>query len=187
MKIAAVLLAAGRSERFADGDKLAAPLGDLPLGLHAARTLSALPLAMHIVVTGPSGMAWPDFTVVPNDRRHAGMARSIALGVKAARRTDIDAVLIALADMPFVSVEHLERLIAFHRGPETLVASSDGIVRMPPALFGAAWFDALETLSGDRGARAMLEQAEIVLADPAELHDIDRLVDIEAARARVQG
>ncbi|MBA2935903.1 nucleotidyltransferase family protein [Sphingomonas sp. CGMCC 1.13654] len=187
MKIAAVLLAAGRSERFADGDKLAAPLGGLSLGLHAARTLAALPLSGHIVVTGPRGMAWPDVTVVPNDRRDAGMARSIALGVAAARRTDIDAVLIALADMPFVSVEHLERLIACYRGPDTLVASSDGVIRMPPALFGAAWFDTLETLSGDRGARAMLEQAEIVLADPAELHDVDRVADLEAARGRFQG
>ncbi|MBA2934416.1 nucleotidyltransferase family protein [Sphingomonas sp. CGMCC 1.13654] len=184
MKVAAVLLAAGRSDRFTDGDKLAALLGDLPLGLHAARTLTSLPLDRHIVVTGSGGMAWPDFTVVPNDRRDAGMAKSIALGVSAARRADIDAVLIALADMPFVSVAHLERLVARYRGPDTMVASSDGIFRMPPALFGATWFDTLETLSNDRGARAILEQAEIVLANPAELQDVDRVADLEAAKGR---
>jgi molybdenum cofactor cytidylyltransferase len=187
MKVAAVLLAAGRSDRFTDGDKLAALLGDLPLGLHAARTLAALPLARHIVVTGPDGLAWPGFDVVLNERQDAGMASSIALGVTAARRASADAVLIALADMPFVSVEHLERLLARYRGPDTLAASSDGTGRMPPALFGSAWFDALEALSGDRRARAILEKADVVPADPAELHDIDRVEDLVAARARFQG
>lgn len=186
MKIAAVLLAAGRSHRFVEGNKLEARLGNLPLGFHAARTLSALPLASHIVVTLPGGMVYPGFDIVINERRDAGMASSIKEGVAAARRADAEAVLIALADMPFVSRAHLERLLAHYRGPDSLVASSDGTDIMPPALFGAVWFDTLSALSGDRGARSILERAEVVTADPRELLDIDRIEDLEIARTRFQ-
>jgi molybdenum cofactor cytidylyltransferase len=185
MTIAAVLLAAGRSTRFGTADKLAAPLGGVPLGLHAAGTLAALPVSARFVVARPGGVQWPAFEVVPNARPDAGMADSIALGVAAARRAGAGAVLIALADMPFVSAAHFRALLALYRGPESLATSGDGTVRMPPALFGSDWFAALEALSGDRGARAILDRAELVLADDDQLLDIDSAADLGKAQARL--
>jgi len=182
MTIAAILLAAGRSRRFGTADKLAAPLGAWPLGLHAARMLATLPLAARFVVSGPAALAWPGFETISNERPEAGLAHSIALGMAAVRRSGVGAVLIALADMPFVTAEHIARLLDRHSGPGTLVASSDGVHRMPPALFGADWFDALERLSGDRGAGRLLGQAEEVVASPEELLDIDTADDILRAR-----
>jgi molybdenum cofactor cytidylyltransferase len=176
--IAAVLLAAGRSTRFGTADKLAAPLGDKPLGHHAAGTLATLPLAARFVVCRPGPHAWPGFERIVNARPEAGLAHSIALGIAAARRGGAEAVLVALADMPFVTAAHLARLLDRHDGPDTLVASSDGHHRMPPALFGARWFDALEELTGDRGARALLDRAKEVVASPEELRDIDTTEDL---------
>ena len=183
MTIAAVLLAAGQSARFGSADKLAASLDGLPLGAHAARTLLTLPLTMRFVVTGPFTFPWHGFEQVPNDRPEEGMGRSIALGTEAARRAGAEAVLIALADMPFVSSGHFERLLSFHHGPGTLIASSDGSRRMPPALFGADWFDVLEKLSGDHGARNLLGEAKLVQAAADELTDIDDPDDLLAAIA----
>jgi molybdenum cofactor cytidylyltransferase len=185
MKIAAVLLAAGRSSRFGDADKLAAPLGGRPLGLHAAHTLVALSLASRFVVAAPAALDWPGFVAVPNDRSDRGMAHSLALGVAAARRAGADAVLIALADMPFVPHEHFERLLAAYQARDSIVATGDGTRRMPPALFGAGWFAQLEALSGDQGARMLLDRAELVMAAAENLLDIDRPEDLDAAQAQL--
>lgn len=187
MTVAAVLLAAGRSHRFGGADKLAAPLGDLPLGLHAARALMTLSLTGRFVVTGASSLEWPGFDAVPNDLGEAGMSHSIALGVAAARRSGAGAVLIALADMPLVTAEHFQALLAHYRGPDSLVTSSNGADRMPPALFGGDWFDSLEALSGDRGARVILKRAVPVIADREQLLDIDTAEDLATARARLAG
>ena len=196
MTIAAVLLAAGRSTRFGADDKIAAPLGGVPLGLHAARTLAGLPFAARFVVTGTAPLDWPGFTTVTNPHPDAGLARSIAIGIAAARGAGIaagigagpgpGAVLIALADMPFVSAAHLMRLIDCYHGPASLAASFDGERRMPPALFGADWFAELEALSGDKGARALLDRAQAVEAAPGELLDIDRPEDLSDARLRLR-
>lgn len=186
MKIAAVLLAAGRSLRFGEADKLAAPLGDQPLGLHAARTLATLPLMTRLVVTGSSRPDWPGFQIVRNEDRQAGMAHSIVLGVRTAEQLGADGVLIALADMPFVSQDHFRRLIDACRGPDTLVASSNGGRRMAPALFGARWFGALKSLTGDQGARLLLDRAETIPADPAEMLDVDNVADLGEARVRLR-
>lgn len=181
MKVATILLAAGRSTRFGAEDKLTALLDNIPVGLHTARTLIKLPLVARLAVTGDIERSWPGFDIVRNDRPDLGIGRSIALGVAAARQRSADAVLIALADMPLVSAEHFTRLLACGQGTNSLAASSDGVNRMPPALFGAAWFDRLEHLSGDTGARDLLDQAEIVECAPAELIDIDRPADLAAA------
>ena len=184
MSVAAVLLAAGRSTRFGAEDKIAAALGGLPLGHHAARTLNDVDLTARYVVCPPRTTVWPGFVIVTNDSLELGQSRSIALGVAAARGGGATAVLIALADMPFVPAIHFSRLIAGFHGPGSIVASSDGKRRMPPALFGAGWFGALIALSGDQGARALLDRAELVTALADDLSDIDHRADLAKAMAR---
>ncbi|HEY7776275.1 MAG TPA: nucleotidyltransferase family protein, partial [Kineobactrum sp.] len=52
-----------------------------------------------------------------------------------------------------------------------------------PVAFGRAWFGALASLSGDRGARALIQAnpgkcRELAVADPGILLDIDRPSDL---------
>ena len=185
MSVAAVLLAAGLSRRFGTDDKLATPLDGVPLGLHAARTLAGLPLDHRIVVTRQSSLDWPGFTPLINDRPERGMGHSLALGVRTARMLGVSVVLVALADMPFVSSRHFASLLSCYRDPDSLACSGDGTRRMPPALFGSRWFDALEDLSGDAGARALLGKAQLLIADAHELADIDDSADFHAAMLRL--
>lgn len=173
---ALILLAAGRSRRFGAADKLAQPLGDRPLGLHIAHTLQAMPFAARIAVVS---QAPPDFaaygsTLVENAAPDEGISHSIVLGLEAARRHGVEAVMIALADMPCVTEAHFWRLFDAADGPETIVASSDGERPSPPALFGANWFHALSALQGDAGARTLIRRARHVIAGPDELIDVDR-------------
>jgi len=118
-------------------------------------------------------MRWPGFAILRNEAPQAGLSYSIRLGIRAAREGGADAVLIALADMPLVPLDHYSRMIQRYQGPDSLIASSNGQDPMPPALFGRSWFERLETLQGDRGARALLRRADLVTASASELLDVD--------------
>jgi molybdenum cofactor cytidylyltransferase len=178
--VAVVLLAAGLSRRFGADDKLATPLDGQPLGGHAARTLGGLPFAARIVVTRDGG---PDFgvygfTPVRHPDPGAGQSGSIRLGVAQARRARPEAILIALADMPRVPVDHIAALLARFDAAHPIIASVAEGRPSPPALFAAALFDTLETLTGDQGARLLLRAATLVAAPAAALADVDTPGDL---------
>lgn len=87
-----------------------------------------------------------------------GMSRSIRCGMRAALRHRPEAVLIALADQPFIEPALYRRLVSVFASDRTAfyVASDYGSFSAPPALFAPALYDALETLEGDAGARKLL-------------------------------
>ncbi|MHA4875804.1 NTP transferase domain-containing protein, partial [Enterococcus faecium] len=60
-------------------------------------------------------------------------------------------MLVALADMPRITTDHVERVLDAGDGPATIIASSDGAHVKPPALFGAGHFSALAVMTGDAG------------------------------------
>jgi molybdenum cofactor cytidylyltransferase len=179
--IAAVLLAAGRGTRFG-GNKLEAEFRGAMLGLHAARTLTALNLEHLFAVHDPAhtklGQALSEtgFTLVANDNPAAGQGHSLALAAQAALETDATHMLVCLADMPFVTQHHLQQIIA--AGGDDVVASAIDDIRMPPALFPRRLFSALACLSGDMGARALLKNATLIPGDAAMLADIDTRIEM---------
>lgn len=178
--IAVVLLAAGTSSRFGPCDKLAVPLEGLPLGLHAARTLGRLPFAARIAVCGRAGprFAAYGFAPVVNPDPTTGQSGSIRLGLTHARAFAPKAVLIALADMPFVTTSHVLALLGRLDGEHLVVGSTDGRRPSPPALFDASLFSTLEGLRGDGGARSLLRGALLIPAPRAELSDVDTPEDL---------
>ena len=122
--------------------------------------------------------------IIPNPNWEEGIGSSIrcALTVIAARG-GFDAVLLSLADQPFVSREQLDALIDFFRAGEgDVVASRYGGTVGVPAVFGSERFAALGALRGDRGAKALLSaggvEAAAVAFEPAAV-DIDTPQDYE--------
>jgi molybdenum cofactor cytidylyltransferase len=183
-----VLLAAGRGSRFGDIEsKLDQEFLGKPLGLHVAVALEDLPFLARIVVVGGSALDYGrfGFDVLCNDDPGLGMARSVRIGIEAAEKTDADAVLIALADMPRVTAAHIHRLFDASVGADTVVASSDGCDPKPPALFGRGRFAFLKTLQGDAGARDLVRAGRHVVTAPAELIDVDTPEELEALRQLV--
>jgi len=171
-----VLLAAGLSSRFeGPGSKLDADLSGVPLGLHAASALAALPFLERVAVTGRGGVDYAGYgyRTLRNETPERGLSGSVRLGAALAIELEADAVLIALADMPRVSVAHVRRLLDAADGRGAVVASGDGDDTGPPALFGCDRFADLLTLEGDAGARALLRAGHRVIAPPGELVDVD--------------
>ena len=183
-----VLLAAGRSERFGDGgSKLDQPLLGRPLGLHVAVTLADMPFRERIAVVARAELNYGQhgFRTVINEDPARGMASSIRLGVACAQALGADAVLIALADMPRVTAAHVRCLFDASDGPDSVVASSDGVAAKPPALFGRARFDGLLQLDGSGGARALIRSGRHVVAGAGELVDIDTPDELARLRAGI--
>lgn len=172
------MLAGGRASRFGGG-KLAADLGGQPVIAHVAHALSGLALARRVVVAGPDVPPLPGFETIPLDPPGAPLSRSLAQGVAALE--DVDAVLVALADMPMVPPAHFAALVAAFDGNR--IASQCAGQVLPPAIFGAGHFAALRALSGDRGAGALLRGAPALALDPAHALDIDRPKDLARAQA----
>jgi len=190
---AAILLAAGRSLRHPGQHKLCRDLDGRPLGLHAAARIAALAPSVRIAVCSEptrdlvAGLSALGFEIAWNDDPGRGLATSIAAGVRAARRHPVEAVLICLADMPFVGLRHMRALVDRLDPAEGATAAGSrgaGSARIgPPAAFAGATIDRLLALDGDRGAAALLIQAAAVDAPPEELADFDSPADFEAYAA----
>lgn len=180
--LALILLAGGQGTRFGGG-KLNASLGGRPLAFHAAEMLTALPFSHRFAITGPSvpDLAALGFRCLALDPPGAPQARSVAIGVAAARAAGAHAVLIALADMPRVPRGHIRALAARFDG-DRIGTSADGVT-MPPAIFGSAHFEALTALTGDRGGTMRLTDAPLLELDPALAIDIDLAEDLVCAEA----
>jgi molybdenum cofactor cytidylyltransferase len=108
-----------------------------------------------------------------------GMAGSLKVGV-AQVGLEIDGVLVLLGDMPLVTPSVIARLVqVFAAEPQAkaVVPVADGR-RANPVLLSRALFPAVAGLSGDTGARALLDAAgddvvEVPIDEDAVLIDID--------------
>jgi molybdenum cofactor cytidylyltransferase len=183
--VAIVVLAAGNARRFG-ADKLMADLDGMPLGMRAAVQLVQLDAAAHIAVCQPEAPIAPHYlklgyTIAENRHAERGLSGSLHLAVEAAAQTEAQAMLILLADMPFVRASHIAALIAGCDGE--IVASSDGIQSIPPAIFPRDSWPRLLEAEGDAGARHILACSHTLAAPEGSLRDIDTPDDLAASKA----
>ncbi|MDH5285491.1 MAG: nucleotidyltransferase family protein [Betaproteobacteria bacterium] len=187
MRIVAILLAAGRGERFGGG-KLLAPLPDsgAPVGVAALRSLrGALPDVIAVVRPDDEALAalleGEGARVIRAERAHEGMGASLAAGVAAA--ADADGWLVALADMPWIAPATHARVAGGLRDGAQIVAPYYNNRRGHPVGFAAALRGELLALGGDEGARRVLQAhgdavTRIDVGDAGVLRDVDRPGDL---------
>ncbi len=162
----AIVLAAGLSTRFVRGDKLLSRWRGRPLLSWTIEALRAVPLTHRIAVIGPHDDAKrqlleaASFTCVVNPQPADGMGSSLAIGALALP-DDLAGVFVVLGDMPALSGEVFSLLReALESDPMlTIVAPSYQGQRGHPVLFSALHLPSLRALSGDQGARAVLQAA----------------------------
>ncbi len=173
---ALLVLAAGASSRFGS-EKLMAPIDGRPMVSHVldlaqafafTQKIAILRSDLHEVVRLANDAG---FEIVFNAEPHLGLARSLALGVGAI--ADARAALVLLADMPFVTPDHIRALFDHYDEACGAIASSRCGVRTPPTILGRPLFGRIAGLEGDRGARAFIADAPVVEGAPDMLRDID--------------
>lgn len=117
-----------------------------------------------------------------NNNWPQGMASSIRLGVGEAQKSNLDAVIVMLADQPFVHTNFLNQMIdKYNTNHSIIIATLYNTSVGVPALYDRSVFFELLKLKGDKGAKPFLMQnksmVETINAD-FELKDIDFQEDI---------
>ena len=187
--VGGVLLAAGRSTRFDAGNKLLAEVDGVPIVRRAAETLCRSAVDEVVVVLGheadrvAEALDGLDVTARRNEDYDGGQSTSVGTGVEVARRDGWDAVVFALGDMPFVRPATVDALRAvYEAGDGTIAAAAYEGKRGHPVLFGAEHYDALASVTGDRGGRRLVEEHEdavlVETDDPGVTRDVDYEADL---------
>ncbi len=191
-RVAAVVLAAGSSSRMGE-NKLLLEIGGEPLVRRAVRAALAAGLDPVIAVLGheAEGVAGalaglPCATVV-NPHYAEGVRASLQVGVARAAG-EADALVVVLADMPYVTAAMLAALVARYReSGAPLVVSRYGEVEAPPMLYQRALYPELLAMAGEGCGKQVVRrhraEAAAVSWPEAALRDIDVAEDYAGVTA----
>jgi nicotine blue oxidoreductase len=188
------VLAAGGGSRFRGGTpKVLAELGGRPLVAHALDAAVASGVRPVLLVVGELGdgvaaQATDDVEIVENRDWREGIASSLRATLRALEaRDEIGAVVVGLADQPFVGSSAYERLAAaYDAGARLAAATYEGRRANPVLLAREHWHEA-SALEGDEGARQLMRRHAVVevrcdgTGDPT---DVDTTEDLAALEAR---
>jgi molybdenum cofactor cytidylyltransferase len=197
-RIAAVVLAAGRSTRMGGPNKLLAEIARRPLVRIVAEEALASRADPVIVVAGhqraevEKALAGLRVHIVHNPDFAEGLGTSLRAGI-AAVPADSDAAIVCLGDMPRVDATLMNRLIAAFdpdRGALVVVPTFEG-KRGNPVLWSRRFFPDLMAIEGDVGARRLIGRyseavAEVTVEGKAALIDVDTPEALSGVKAEME-
>jgi molybdenum cofactor cytidylyltransferase len=198
-RIAAVVLAAGRSTRMGGPNKMLAEIAGKPLVRIAVEQALASRAKPVIVVTGHQrervDAALADLPVrfVHNLNYAQGLGSSLRAGIEAVP-AEADGAIVCLGDMPQVDAGLIDRLIdAFdpEKGALVVMPTIEGM-RGNPVLWSRRFFPDLMAIEGDVGARHLIGRygeavVELPVSGKGALVDIDTREALVGIKAEVEG
>ncbi|MEO1292419.1 MAG: molybdopterin-binding/glycosyltransferase family 2 protein [Pseudomonadota bacterium] len=189
--ISGLLLAAGGSRRMGPGQhKLLEDIDGQPLLRRSADQLRESAVDEVVVVVGAEAdqmravLVGTAAEIVEAADWQQGMAASLRAGMRAISPR-ADAVLIALADMPEVDARLINRVMAAfdaEEGREIVRPMAPNGRPGQPVLFGRRFFESLNALSGDQGARSVVQENDEFVVDVYADND-SPLVDLDTPEA----
>lgn len=167
MAIATIILAAGGSARLgqpkqliqSNGESLVRRMAQQALALRAGPVVVVLGANQDRIMKELTGLA---ITTVVNSTWSEGMASSLRTGLRALDTESTEAFLVVLTDQPYVTADLLQRLIDTRQSTGRGIIASryaepDGILGVP-ALFDTHYRREFLNLTGDTGARKLIQQ-----------------------------
>jgi molybdenum cofactor cytidylyltransferase len=186
--VAAIVLAAGSSTRMGrnklllemEGETLVRRAVGAACGAGVDRVVVVLGHDEARVRSGLDGLRC-ETVVNPDHARGAGT--SLHTGVRHVA-ADASAVVIVLADMPFVTASMIAALVERHRATRApVVFSRYGDIQAPPTLYDRSLFAELLAIDDDRGGKQVVlrhqAEAEAVAWPESALHDVDSPADYD--------
>ncbi|PRC93947.1 nucleotidyltransferase family protein [Solimicrobium silvestre] len=111
-----------------------------------------------------------------------GMGASLAYVIHHAAGANVDSVLVALADMPYLQTETIRKMLAALAAGTDIVQPYYQQQAGHPVGFSKRHFPALMSLTGDIGARHLLREFSVLqlpVDDAGVVRDIDFLSDLQ--------
>jgi molybdenum cofactor cytidylyltransferase len=187
-RIAAIVLAAGRSSRMGDRNKLLEPIAGKSMIALVAETALQSGVAPVIVVTGfeapriEAEMTGLDVVVARNTAFDEGLSSSLKAGLSASP-PDCDGALILLGDMPAIDAAVLGALTAAFTGRDAICVPVHQGRRGNPVLWGRRYFAEMTQLTGDFGAKSLMtlhanRVTEVEVGSESIFADIDTPADL---------
>lgn len=192
---AAVVLAAGRSTRMGAANKLLEDVAGAPMIRRVVEAAAGSRAEPVVVVTGHdaervrAALEGLPVTFAHNPDYAEGLSTSLHTGVRALPER-CDAVLVLLGDMPLISSQACDRVLAALAEPDTLIAmATAGGRRGNPTAWAKPLFAELLATEGDAGGRGLIARhadalAQVEIGDAAS-HDVDTPAGLEAMRRAV--
>lgn len=196
-RVTAVVLAAGEGRRFGPVTKQLADLDGRPLIAHGVAAAVDGGADRVVVVVGHDGdavaaaarAACPDVEVVVNPDHGAGQSTSFVAGIEAVAASDDAVAVVLLADQPRVRAASVRSVAAavLAGAPAARAMYADGPGH--PVAFDRTTFDRLVEVTGDRGAREILGELDVVpvLVAGAVPADVDDPTDLDRLRREPSG
>jgi len=185
IKAEILLLTAGKSSRMGQSKALLSIKGQ-PLITYQIDRLKALDLPITVVLGAyadeiSKAVTSKHIRLVLNKDFEKGMGSSIAFGTSSIRITnpEIDAILVCAIDQPLIPLDHFENLISTANETDISIIQSlsEAGWRGIPTLFKSNHFEALNKLTGDEGAKSIIQNnlsmVKAVKAPSDSLIDID--------------
>ena len=193
--IAGIVLAAGLSRRMGQS-KVLMKVGRRAIIRYVVESVLAGGVDAVWVVTGPdvepieAALAGLEVQLVVNPAPEEGQAGSVRTGI-AALPDSVEAVLIALGDQPLMPPSIIPALLAARRtSPKLIVAPRYRDGQGNPVVFKRETFPELLRLTGDQGARPIIQteptRVEWVELDLPMPPDVDTPDDYEKIRANLR-
>jgi molybdenum cofactor cytidylyltransferase len=197
-RIAALLLAAGKSSRMGGPNKMLAEIDGVPMVARTAQRLLSSRARPIVAVLGneadavDAALGKLPVERVRNPAFADGLSTSLKCGL-AVLPPDIDGVIVCLGDMPLIAGRDLDRLIAGFNPLEgrAIVVPTRRGKRGNPVLWARRFFPEMAALAGDVGARHLIGEhaelvAEIEMDTDGVLVDIDTPEALAELRGRVR-
>ncbi len=187
MNVAAIILAAGTSSRMGqpkqllpyEGRSLVRRAVEAAVGSRTHQTVVVTGAAREAVENELSGLA---VMLVHNPDFADGMSTSLRVGLKAIR-PEVDAVVVMLADQPFVDASVVDGLIdRYEQSGAKIVRPRYGDVPGNPVLWDSSHFAALAAQEGDQGGRSLMQAHKDQIAW-LELPDAILQTDVDTPEA----
>ncbi|MDC0933307.1 nucleotidyltransferase family protein [Arcobacteraceae bacterium] len=123
-------------------------------------------------------------TIINNEYK-TGLSSSIRIGIE--KLFLYDKVLIMLCDQPFIPKKHFEKLVENSVNNAKIICSLYNTKLSVPAIFPKKYFNLLLSLSGDKGAKKIIENNEHLAIELEDIHsfDIDTNEDLEKLNSKV--
>jgi len=194
LNMAAMVLAAGRGSRMAGANKMTTSVNGVPMVRHVAKAALDSGFNTH-VITGHEpekvhqALSGLDIVFDHNEDFVSGLSSSLKTGISGIG-PEASHILVLLGDMPGITSAMLKKMItrAGQVGHNTILMATCEGRRGNPVLWPRAYFEELASLSGDSGARHLLEQyreqVEEVELGSAAAFDIDTPEALEAFSKR---